>query len=510
MFKKEIKSMDRIGIIDIGSNSIRLVLVQIYKNNSFSIIDEVKETVRLGKDMNSKGELNPLRINKAIDALSFFKRLCVSQNVKHIITVATEAVRKASNQAEFLNRVKDELHIEIRVLSGKEEAYYDYFGTINSMDFSDALLLDIGGSSTELIWVQGRQLKESISLPMGAITLTEKFSLSQAVNEDTEKQLIEFLLAYYNDIPWLKNLKNSMLIGIGGSIRNIAKINQKKNKYPLDNLHNYKMNSNEVKEMYENVKYKNCNQRKRIKGLSKDRADIFLGPITSVVILQEFIDSNELYISSSGIRDGLLYEYILKKRTPLDDVLDFSLNNHIFNFELDKIHVEQVWRITETLYNDLKPLLNISSSENLYKILKTASLLHDCGIRISYYDHHKHSFYIILNSKINGLSHKEQIISSYIAASHRKSTLKIGSEYYEKIINKEDIEIIEKLSVLLRISESLDIAMNSNIDKIHCYISENEVVINIASKNDPLLEINFALESAPSFEKIFNKKLVIK
>ncbi|MFL0197171.1 exopolyphosphatase [Clostridium sp. WILCCON 0269] len=502
--------MIRIGIVDIGSNSIRLVIAQIHGNNSFSIIDEVKETIRLGKDMNLKGQLNPMRIDKTISVLSFFKRLCTSQNVKHTIIVATEAVRKAANQTEFLNRVRNELNMEIRVLSGKEEAYYDYFGTINSIDFSDALLLDIGGSSTELIWVQGRQLRESISLPIGALTLTEKFSLSHPIDENTEAELIDFLLSYYDDIPWLKNLKNIKLIGIGGSIRNIARINQKAQDYPLDNLHNYEMTSNEVKNIYESVKHKNYSQRKKIKGLSKDRADIFLGPMASVVTLQKFVNSDELCISSSGIRDGLLYEYILHKEIPLNDVLDFSLNNHILNFELDKIHALKVWSLTEILYNDLKLLIDILPSESIYKILKTSSLLHDCGIRISYYDHHKHSFYIILNSKINGLSHKEQIISSYVAASHRKNTLKINSEHYAKIINKNDIEIIEKLSILLRISENLDRAMNGNIHKINCSISEKEVVIDITSKNDALLEINSVLEAAPAFEKIFNKKLVIK
>ena len=119
--------MKKIGIIDIGSNSIRLVIVQINKDNSFRVIDEIKESVRLGKDMTVDGELNPSRIDNAVYTLAFFKRLCIIQNITEILAVATEAVRKASNQIEFLNRVKLELSIEIRVLTGIEEAYYDYF-----------------------------------------------------------------------------------------------------------------------------------------------------------------------------------------------------------------------------------------------------------------------------------------------------------------------------------------------------------------------------------------------
>ncbi|WP_368490592.1 hypothetical protein [Clostridium sp. BJN0013] len=146
--------MLKIGIIDIGSNSIRLVIAQIHKNGSFNIIEEAKKAIDLGKDMNLKGELNLTRMNKAISALSSFKHLCTYKKVERIIPVATEAVRKAANQIEFLNRVKNELDINIRVLSGKEEAYYAYLGTVNSIDFSDGLLVDMGGSSTELIWVK--------------------------------------------------------------------------------------------------------------------------------------------------------------------------------------------------------------------------------------------------------------------------------------------------------------------------------------------------------------------
>ncbi|APM39500.1 exopolyphosphatase [Clostridium kluyveri] len=497
--------MIRLGIIDIGSNSMRLVIAQIHEYGSFKIIEESKETIGLGKDMNSKGELNITRMNKAISALCSFKHLCTYKKVDQIIPVATEAVRKASNQTEFLNRVKNELNMDIRVLSGKEEAYYAYLGTVNSIDFSEGLLVDIGGSSTELIWVKERYIKESISLPIGAINLTEKFSLSDPIDKYTESKLIEFILSYYNNVPWLKNLNNIQLIGIGGSIRNIARINQKKDNYPLNNLHTYKIKSNEVKEIYENIKYKDCTERKKIKGLSKDRADISLGPMAALLTLQKFIHSDELCISSNGIREGLIYEYILKDKIPLINVLDFSLNNYISNLHVDKVYAMQIWTIIQKLYEGVKSLIN-ASSENLHKILKTASLLYNCGINVSYYGRFRHSFYIISNCRINGLSHREQLISSYVAASQGKSTLKIQNDHYGNIINEEDIEIIEKLSVLLRVSRNLHKVVDKNIDKIQCTLLEKEVIINITVSS----KVPFQLEETSDFEKIFNRKLTVE
>lgn len=500
--------MKKIGIIDIGSNSIRLVIVQINKDNSFSVIDEIKESVRLGKDMTPDGGLNPFRIDKAIDTLSFFKRLCIAQNITEILAVATEAVRKASNQIEFLTRVKSELSIEIRVLTGIEEAYYDYFGAINSMDFSNALIMDIGGSSAELVFVQNRKLKYSISLPFGAINLTDKFSLQKAMDDKSETAIKDFLISLYKDIPWLKEVKNVPLIGIGGTIRNIGKLHRKKTNYPIANLHNYKIPTSEVISIYDQVKVKDSSQRKKLKGLSKERADIFLGAATAVVTLIEYLDLKNLHVSGSGLRDGFLYEYIFNSKTPLTDVLDFSINNHLLNYELDLKHPSHVWMLTKTLYNELNPIINILI--NPYKILKTAAMLHDVGIRISYFDHHQHSFYIIANSKINGLTHKEQLMASYIAALHRKSEFKINLELYQNLITEQDLEIIDKLSILLRISENLDRCLNGNIKMVSCNIEFDTVTITVDAKSDPLLEISAAMDCSLSFEKIFNKKLIIK
>jgi len=500
--------MKKIGIIDIGSNSIRLVIVQINNDNFFSVTDEIKESVRLGKDMTPDKELNPTRMDKAIHTLDFFKKLCTVQNTTEIITVATEAVRKASNQMEFLNRVRSELSLDVRVLTGVEEAYYDYFGAINSMNFSDALIMDIGGSSSELIYVKNRELKSSISLPFGAINLTEKFSLLKAMNDKSETAIKDFSIALYKNIPWLKKIKNVPIIGIGGTIRNIGKLHQRKTRYPIDNLHNYIIPSNEVIGIYDLVKVKDSYQRKRLKGLSKERTDIFVGATAALVTLIEFLDIKELHVSGSGLRDGLLYEYIFKSKIPLTNVLNFSLKNLLLNYKIDLKHPNHVWMLTQKLYIELSPIINLII--NPYNILKTAAMLHDIGILIRYFDHNKHSSYMIANSKINGLTHKEQLMAAYIAALHRKNEFKIDFKLYQNLITKQDLEIIDKLSILLRISESLDSCLNGNINMVSCNIELNTVTLTVDAKADPLLEISAAMDCSLAFKKIFKRKLIIK
>ena len=216
--------MKNIGVIDIGSNSMRLVIIEIGKKNYFRIIDEVKETVRLGMDMTTDGQLNPIRMDKAVSTLSNFKSLCEGLGDCNIFPVATEAVRRASNQKEFLQLVKSTLNMEIRVLTGVEEAYYDYFGVLNSMDFSNCLIMDIGGASTELIWVKNKTKKEAISLPFGAINITDQFKLTERMTSSTETELHKYLMAQFKKVAWLEGGKNLPVIGVGGTVRNIGKI----------------------------------------------------------------------------------------------------------------------------------------------------------------------------------------------------------------------------------------------------------------------------------------------
>lgn len=498
--------MKLIGIIDIGSNSMRLVIVKI-TDGYFKVIDEVKESVRLGKGMGENGLIEPMRANRAVEALKFYKSLCSSFGVEEIIAVATEAVRRASNGHDFIERILSETGISIRVLSGEEEAYYDYFGVINSMEISDSLIMDIGGGSAEIIWVKDRMLINSVSLPFGAINITERFGLSNILDRPTEEELKDFLFDAYSKIPWLADIRNYPLVGIGGTIRNIGKIDRKSRAYPLDVAHNYPMTDKDVIGIYDVIKIKDVKQREKVKGLSKERADIFLGALSAVAALIEYCSIPKLTVSGSGLREGLIFEYILNGGTPVEDVVDFSVNRLLNQYGVNKSHSNRVWKTAEALYSHLKSVHNIQA--DCRNIIKVSCLLHDIGINISYYDHHKHSFYMILHSRINGLSHKELIMVSYIAAFHRKDEFKMDEIGLRKLLGEEDMAAAQKIGILLKISEALNKGNGENIEQVQCSIQGDMVIIKLLSKNNPSHEIKEAMEAAGTFKRIFNKRLII-
>ncbi|MGM0471453.1 MAG: exopolyphosphatase [Bacillota bacterium] len=509
--------MHNLAIIDIGSNSMKMILAKVKKEHSFTVIDELKESVRLGEGMNHSNKLKPDRIEKAIQTLRMFKDLCDSTNTEEIITVATAAVREAENRAYFIKRVKEEIGLDIRVLSGVDEGYYDYWGVANSIDQDDGLIMDIGGGSIELVWMKNRQIQEATSLPFGALDITEKFDLYDSIDQEQEGKLQTFLYQAYLKVPWLSEMEHNKLLGVGGTLKNIARIDQRQKDYPLNILHNYQMSNEAIQEVYNLVKEKDLAERQELDGLSTKRADIFIGAAAAVAALVDFCEIEELILSRKGIREGLIYHHLREDETPVKDVLDFSLKNIINNFQLNRDHAYHIYKLTKSLYDQLKPLYNLEPDQfagDIDKIILTAAMLHDIGNQLDYYDHHEHSFYIILNYGINGLTHRELLISAYIAASHRHTKYQLhkynlNRSSFQQIINKNgaDKEVIRKTGILLEIAESLDLSKNGVVEAIQCTVGEDSVKMKTVTRQDAELEINNALECIPGFEKLYNKEL---
>ncbi|PJI07736.1 MULTISPECIES: exopolyphosphatase [Clostridium] len=497
--------MKHIGIIDIGSNSVRLLFAEITSPHSFKIITELKEYVRLGAGFDEDGNINDEKIISTIRVLNLYKNFCSMFEDTKMLVTATEAFRKAKNRDFILKRIKDELNIDIRILSGEEEAYYDYFAVINTLNLKDGLVMDIGGASTELIWIKDRDLKECISLPFGAITLTKKFKLENSINSEQEKLLNDFLLENFSKIPWLKNLDSLPLIGIGGSIRNLGKISRKKKNYPLNLIHNYTMSSKCAEDIYDEVKIKTNAQRRKIKGLSKDRADIFVGAAGAVKSIISLCKIKKITICRNGIREGLLLSELFNKK-PIENILDFSINNVLMS-NTNINHSNHVYKLTNLLFSSLKSVHKIE--ENLNNVIKTSAMFHDAGINVSYYYYHKHSAYIILNSSLYGISHKERVMSACAAVYQRSENIQSMLDEYRNIIDKSDIYKIKVIGLLLRIAENLDKDLSGSIKDLSCTINDDTVIIKTYSKQPCEFLIREAQTSSELFKNIFNKSLYI-
>lgn len=500
--------MNRVGVIDIGSNAIRFMLTEVEEGGYFRIIDELSTTIRLGYDLINNDVISEEKIQKTISTLTTFKSLASVSKVSDIITVATETLSSAKNKDEFVNAIKKELNMDVIVLSSEEELYFSYLGVTKSIYFNNSLLVDVAGTSTYIAWILDGEIKESIVLPIGCVNLTYKYNLQDRILIDDLEAAISKIYNELIKIDWLVKNTFDSIIGVGGTVRAIAKMNRIKNRYPFDITHNYIMTDYDVHDIFNLLKCKDLKLRNRFEGLSKERADIIVGGISIFHEIVKYVNAPEIIVSGRGIREGIMYEYIDTHFEPIEDILDYSINGILEDLHINKEHAKNVFNISKKLFDAFKPLHHLGNEYD--HIIKTASMLHDCGTSIDYYNHHKHTFYIILNSYINGLSHKELLMSAAIAASHRNNSYHIALPQFSSIINRMDFKIIEELGVIVKIAEGLDRSLSGAVENLDVYINEDNVIIQLYSCLNLDLEISQALRASDKFKEVYEKNLIIK
>ena len=504
--------MEKIAIIDLGSNSARMVLVNILDGGHFVVFDELKETVRLGQDMDWDGFIKPQRIAQTIKTLSMFRRLCDANHVEKIFAYATAAIRRAKNAKGFLDEIAMTCGIKVKVLSEEEQCQLIYQGVINSMDIPKGLIMEMGGSSTNLIYYNRKNIVHFVSLPFGAVTLTDIFKGQADTPEERANKMEEYVSQEIGKISWISQVEADIqFIGVGGAFRNLGRISRMVKKYQFSQTHNYEVPIKEFEAIYEQIKKLDLNSTMKIKGLSSGRADIFPSALAIMRGVLGKLQQQKIVISGCGLREGVMFRYscpqIVEK--PLQDVLGHSIETQVKYFDINVEHAEHVYDLSMILYKQLKVLHKMPKM--YLKVLRVAAYLHDAGMRIKYYNHHAHSCYMILNSNLYGISHRELICAAFVAAGHRKGSDidEMELSKYKDIITAEDVQCIRKLAVILRIAESFDRSMSGLITGLKCDVLGDSVIIKTESEQDCTLEVKDALTAASEFKAAYGKHLEI-
>ena len=503
--------MEKIGIIDLGSNSARLVIVNLFADGYFMVADELKESVRLGQDMERDGFLKPQRVAETIKTLKMFRRLCDASGVTRIIAVATAAVRRAKNQRSFLDEIQASCGIKIRVLTADEEALYVYRGVINTMDVPKGIVLEIGGGATKIVYYNRRNILNHVTLPFGAVTLTGLFSEDGLKPEEIARKIEEFFTEQLRQVEWINDVDPDVqMIGVGGSFRNLFKITKMVKKYPLDNVHNYKMQAEDFTPVYDMIKVLDLDKKKKIKGLSAQRADILPAALAEINAFIKYMHFDSFTLSGAGLREGIMINQALPMTVekPINDVLGYSLMTLVKYYGCDEKHVEHVVNLSIQLFKQLRVLHKFP--RQCLKILMVAAMLNDCGMRIKYYNHQRHSWYMILNSTLYGVSHRDVVLAAFTACCHKKEDVNAYDwARYRDLVGEEDLEIVKKLGVILRIAESMDRAHAGTIKSINCDILGDSVIMKTEVEGDASLEIRDAMTASGEFRKFFHKNLEI-
>lgn len=500
--------MDRIGIINIGSNVIRLMLAEIEDDGYFSIIDDLHSSLTFCYDNQNKHPLSDESLARIVEIIKSFNQLCNASETTKVILTATDFFRYSENKDKLISTIKEHLDLDVNVLTTEEEIRLTTLGVTKTMKANNSLLVYVGRFFTQIVYIHENKLKKHHTLSLGSLDVSYKFNLNDRVLAMDLITAIKYINDALLDIPWLNKFSYDSIIIAGELSRNLYKIDMLKKRYPLPIEHYYKFESSEIHDMYNVLKAKNHQQRSKIDGLDINYSNFIVGGATILHSIIALTNCDNILVSSTGLREGVLYDYILKNYNIIDDNLNYSISGILNRLNINKTHAAHVCKLSHVLFRGLKPIHNID--DEYVKILKTASLLHDSGISINYENHHLNSFYIIMNSMLNNLNHREILMSAGAAASHRFNSYKMSCTRFSSIINRLDLHIIEVFGVILKISEGLDRSLSSavEIDSIN-YDSENVEIIVTSNKNIDL-EISQALRAESSFYDVFHKNLIIK
>jgi exopolyphosphatase/guanosine-5'-triphosphate,3'-diphosphate pyrophosphatase len=501
--------MPQIAVIDIGSNSIRMQISEIF-GKSYKIIEDYKEILRIGDEVFLKGELSNKAIEDILNALKKIKSLIEGKNVDIVRVVATAAFREAKNGYIVANLIEKETGLKIEIISGREEAYFNYLSAAANFQLSksNAVIVDIGGGSAELCITDQGTLKSAVTTNLGCSKLTKMFLKH---NPPLIEEILKMKSYISNQIKHYDINKDiALVISSGGTMYNVSEIYyREKNKE--DTAIKY-VDRKFLKKMISTMELKSTEEIKKINGIEPQRADIMLAAMIFIDILLERTRLSGFYTLRAGLRTGLTIDTMNNMGYELpfqngDDVR-FSRLIEIGNkFSFEEDHAKQVNFLVQKLFELLKDKLQLS--EKYRKILEGAAILHDIGNYISYSSHHKHSYYLIKNSELLGYTPEEVEVIANVARYHRRSVPKISHETYNSLANDQQA-LIRKLAGLLRLADGLDRSHNKLVHDISIIDEDDVIYIKAISDMDIYIEIEGANNKKELLEEVLGKKVVIQ
>jgi exopolyphosphatase/guanosine-5'-triphosphate,3'-diphosphate pyrophosphatase len=499
--------MNKTGVIYIGANSVKFTLMNVLDSGYYKIIDDANSDIKLAQDLIHGDELSEEKIKETLSNFRSFKSLCKISGVNDIIAVGTSTLNKATNYEYFLHLIKEEFDIDVTLLSDEDEINCTYLGVTKSIPTTNSLIMDICGACTHLTSVINGEIANSITIPFGSLSHTYEYNLNNRILYDDLKNSISVIQNSLDHIEWLNKDQYDSIICVGGTARAVCKIDRAKKRYPFGVLHNYTLAAQDIHQIYNSLKCNDYNQRLKVPGLSSERADLIVGGLTIFDTILKNVNCEDIIISGRGLREGFIFSYIEDNYGPIKNILDYNLDGIIDYLHLNKERAYRLYSLTYKLFDELKSLHRLGNSYD--NALKTAALLNDSGVSIDYYHHNMHSFYVILHSNINGLSHKELVISAAIAATHKKKTA-VSLPQFFSIISKLDLKAIEAIGVLLSISETLDKTLENPIESMNVDFTEDFVLITVSCDADIRFEIKQALKMKDRFKEIYHRELKIE
>jgi exopolyphosphatase/guanosine-5'-triphosphate,3'-diphosphate pyrophosphatase len=503
---------EQIAVADLGSNSFRLVVFTA-ADDWWKRTDEIYEAVRIGEGLAATGELGEPGMARAQATMEVFAHFCSASGIEPggVLAVATSAIRDASNSAQFLERAQAASGLRVRVLSGEEEARYGYLAAVNSTTLSDGVMLDIGGGSMQLVHVVGRHSRELDSWRLGAVRMSERFLPGDDSAKPKQiRELVGYVTAKLERAPWLGRC-GPRLVGIGGTIRNLAAAAQRDLDVPEAGVQGYVITRKELDHLVDELASRTPAERAKFPGIKPSRGDIILGGAIVVQTVMEVGGFDGLEVTEAGLREGVFFEHHLGGDPPLfEDVRHASVVNLAAQYGMDpehSPHTAHVARLALGLFDELAAA-GIHEGEAVEReLLWAAALLHDIGMTVDYDDHHKHSRYLVLNAGLPGFQQREIALIGQAVRYHRKGTPSLGP--FASLAIKGDEERLNRMSACLRLAEDLERSCDQLVRAAHVAVEDGTVRLDLDSAGDDRVPRWAAGRETELFARAFDRQLTV-
>jgi exopolyphosphatase / guanosine-5'-triphosphate,3'-diphosphate pyrophosphatase len=489
-----------VAVIDIGSNSGRVVVYEILPEGHLRILASSRASLRLVRDLKDKNSLSPQAINRTLDALADFHALAVGSGARRTLAVATSAIRDAENGPALLARVRSELGLRLRIITGQEEAHYGALGALRGLPVNGGVMFDLGGGSMQITLFRKRRLGREWSFPLGALRLSDTFLSSDPPSSGDQRRLSAHVRQVLREIKLAPLGPEGSLVGTGGTVRNLAKIDLRTRHYPLPRLHGYVLERDRVEEIVDLLCSRRQDRLASVPGLNDDRVDSIVGGGLATLALMKMLGAESLQVSGQGVREGLAASLVSDELPPPADVRMAAIAALAAAFVAwDNRPAAHRAGVVDALFVALEQ----ESNGTLREMLGHAATLLDIGRSIDFFERYEHLADIVLSTDLLGFSHREVVLLSAIVRSAGDESASL--DRYHPLLDKRDRRPVERAATLLALSDEIE---------QRCTVGSPPTIDVQLTKREARLFVPGLVgwrprRIGPRFEQCFGRRLVV-
>ena len=507
-------TLPRLAAVDIGTNSIRLVVAEVQSDGSYRVLDQDREMTRLGRGLYDRGRIGDEPMEQSLQTLGRMKAIAEGFNARELRAIATSAVREAANGRDFVREAWRRCRVRVEVVPPEEEARLAFRSVSRHYDLSDRLtaIVDIGGGSAEVILAAGGVIDQVVSLPLGAVRLTERYCKSDPLRSKHWKALRRGIDATIKEMMGKPPFAAEVMIGSGGTFTNLAEMAQLERDGKVAHARDHAISRAEVVRLLDRLRETPLEARRQIPGLNPQRADIIVAGVAAVARLMRRLGTQRVLVNDRGIRDGVLLSMIddlfgttPPTRAPVADRMEV-VRRFARKCHSNERHCEHVATLAASIFDALSDAYALPSGGR--DILRAAALLHDIGYLINHEEHHKHAYHLIMHGDLRGFSSREIELIANVARYHRRAAPKKAHANFARL-DRGERRLVRRLSGVLRVADGLDRAHGQAIQGVRCRVGDGWVRMLVRATRDPAIELEDATRKAGLFERAFRAGLTL-